>query len=82
VLLLTLFLMLLLALLLTPINSFDYPVNQTTFYDVMRDAGYWTMTTGKDDLTKHTQLGSRNPGCIRIPAAVMLPSYPCCSLLK
>lgn len=36
----------------------DYPVNQTTFYKVLRDdGGYWTMTTGKDDLTKKSQPG-------------------------
>eukprot|EP00928_Gymnodinium_smaydae_P014216 TRINITY_DN15174_c1_g2_i1.p1 TRINITY_DN15174_c1_g2~~TRINITY_DN15174_c1_g2_i1.p1 ORF type:complete len:481 (+),score=20.47 TRINITY_DN15174_c1_g2_i1:22-1464(+) len=36
----------------------DYPVNQTTFYTLLRNSGYHTMTTGKDDLTKKTQLGS------------------------
>jgi len=43
----------------------DYPVNQTTFYAVMRANGYHTMTTGKDDLTKASQLGSKigYPGC-------------------
>lgn len=69
----------------------DYPVNQTTFYAVLRANGYvnWhrghasrragtprihcflrgfsyhTMTTGKDDLTKASQLGSKigYPGC-------------------
>ena len=43
----------------------DYPVNQTTFYDVLRARGYHVMTTGKDDLTKHSQLGSKigYPGC-------------------
>jgi len=48
-----------------PSNGYDYPVNQSTFYDVMRSAGYHTMTTGKDDLTKASQLGSKNgyPGC-------------------
>ena len=30
----------------------DYPVEQRTFYSVLRDGGYHTMTTGKDDLTK------------------------------
>jgi len=28
-----------------------------TFFSLLRDAGYHTMTTGKDDLTKGTQLG-------------------------
>ena len=37
----------------------DYPINQTTFYTQLQRAGYWTMMTGKDDLTKATQLGSR-----------------------
>ena len=32
-------------------NGYDYPVNQTTFYDVLRARGYHVMTTGKDDLT-------------------------------
>jgi|EP01046_Picozoa_sp_COSAG06_P020324 arylsulfatase A-like enzyme len=46
-------------------NGFDYPVGQTTFYDVMRARGYHVMTTGKDDLTKASQLGSKlgYPGC-------------------
>lgn len=30
----------------------DYPLNQTTFYTLLRDAGYHVMTSGKDDLTK------------------------------
>jgi hypothetical protein len=33
-------------------NGYDYPVSQTTFYDVLRARGYSVMTTGKDDLTK------------------------------
>lgn len=37
--------------------SNDYPVNQTTFYSLLRQAGYFTMTTGKDDLTKATGPG-------------------------
>jgi len=43
-------------------NNFqnDYPINQTTFFSKLRDAGYWTMTTEKDDLTKASQLGTRN----------------------
>lgn len=32
--------------------SNDYPVNQTTFYTLLRAAGYEVMTSGKDDLTK------------------------------
>ena len=32
----------------------DYPINQTTFYTLLKRAGYHTMTTGKDDLTKAT----------------------------
>eukprot|EP01061_Rhynchopus_euleeides_P034807 TRINITY_DN5873_c2_g1_i1.p1 TRINITY_DN5873_c2_g1~~TRINITY_DN5873_c2_g1_i1.p1 ORF type:complete len:513 (+),score=125.84 TRINITY_DN5873_c2_g1_i1:92-1630(+) len=36
----------------------DYPVSQTTFYSLLRESGYHTITTGKDDLTKATQLGS------------------------
>eukprot|EP01062_Namystynia_karyoxenos_P077796 TRINITY_DN790_c0_g1_i1.p1 TRINITY_DN790_c0_g1~~TRINITY_DN790_c0_g1_i1.p1 ORF type:complete len:522 (+),score=113.22 TRINITY_DN790_c0_g1_i1:79-1644(+) len=48
-----------------PNNGHDYSLNVTTFYTVLRDAGYHTMTTGKDDLTKKTQLGSKvgYPGC-------------------
>lgn len=30
------------------------PINQTTFYTLLRDAGYAVMTSGKDDLTKAT----------------------------
>ena len=43
-------------------NNFqnDYPINQTTFFSKLRDTGYWTMTVGKDDLTKASQLGTRN----------------------
>ena len=37
----------------------DYPINQTTFYTQLQNAGYYTIATGKDDLTKATQLGSR-----------------------
>ena len=37
----------------------DYPVDQPTFFKLLRDSGYHTMLTGKDDLTKATQLGSR-----------------------
>ena len=40
-------------------NGFDYPIGQTTFYDVLRARGYHVMTTGKDDLTKASQLGSK-----------------------
>ena len=36
----------------------DYPTWQTTFYTLLKEAGYHTMMTGKDDLTKATQLGS------------------------
>ena len=48
-----------------PSNSFDYPQNQSTFYQQLRSSGYHVMTTGKDDLTKKSQLGSRTgyPGC-------------------
>lgn len=48
-----------------PSNGFDFPINETTFYMVLRQRGYHVMTTGKDDLTKRSQLGSNNgyPGC-------------------
>ena len=48
-----------------PSNGHDFPQNTTTFYAVLRSHGYHTMTTGKDDLTKHSQLGSKTgyPGC-------------------
>eukprot|EP01063_Lacrimia_lanifica_P004438 TRINITY_DN1248_c0_g1_i1.p1 TRINITY_DN1248_c0_g1~~TRINITY_DN1248_c0_g1_i1.p1 ORF type:complete len:508 (+),score=206.28 TRINITY_DN1248_c0_g1_i1:67-1590(+) len=37
----------------------DYPVDQPTFYKLLRDqGGYHTMTTGKDDLTKATRMGT------------------------
>jgi arylsulfatase A-like enzyme len=36
----------------------DYNTSVPTFYKQLREAGYWTMTTGKDDLTKGTQMGS------------------------
>jgi len=32
--------------------SNDYPIKQTTFYTLLREAGYTVMTSGKDDLTK------------------------------
>jgi hypothetical protein len=38
-----------------PTNSHDYNVSVPTFYHQLREAGYWTMTTGKDDLTKVRQ---------------------------
>jgi len=37
--------------------SNDYPLNQTTFFTLLRNAGYTVMTTGKDDLTKATGPG-------------------------
>ena len=37
--------------------SHDYPINQTTFYSLLREAGYTVMTSGKDDLTKATGPG-------------------------
>ena len=37
--------------------SNDYPLNQTTVYTLLQDIGYYTMTTGKDDLTKATGMG-------------------------
>lgn len=43
----------------TNLNN-DYNINIPTFYSVLRDAGnYSTLTTGKDDLTKATSLGTR-----------------------
>ena len=32
--------------------SNDYPINETTIYTMLKMAGYYTMTAGKDDLTK------------------------------
>ena len=48
-----------------PSNGHDYNPNTTTIYSVLRSAGYHVMTTGKDDLTKASQLGSKTgyPGC-------------------
>ncbi len=37
--------------------SNDYPLNKTTFYTILKTAGYNVMTTGKDDLTKATGCG-------------------------
>ena len=33
------------------------PRSPSLIGQALQDAGYWTMTTGKDDLTKKTQLG-------------------------
>merc|ERR1719242_1780052 len=38
-------------------NSYDYPPNKATIYNLMQDAGYWVMMAGKDDLTKKTGVG-------------------------
>jgi len=38
-------------------NENDYPVNQTTIYNLMQKAGYWVMMAGKDDLTKPNGVG-------------------------
>lgn len=50
-----------------PSNSHDFPAvsEVPTFYSLLRSHGYHTMTTGKDDLTKASQLGSNTgyPGC-------------------
>jgi len=35
----------------------DYDINIPTYFQLLQDKGYHTMSTGKDDLTKHTQLG-------------------------
>ena len=40
-----------------PTNEHDYPENQTTIYQLMRDNGYHVMVSGKDDLTKETGCG-------------------------
>eukprot|EP01084_Bolivina_argentea_P211418 359656_1 len=40
-----------------PGNNYDLPVNETTIYNLMQDAGYWVMISGKDDLTKETGVG-------------------------
>ena len=37
--------------------SNDYPLNHTTYYTLLREAGYTVMTSGKDDLTKATGPG-------------------------
>ena len=47
-----------LAHLPTNFGNGDYPFWQTTFYTQLQAAGYHTMMTGKDDLTKDSQLGS------------------------
>ena len=41
-----------------PNNRYDYPSNETTIYQLMRDNGYHVMVSGKDDLTKETGCGS------------------------
>ena len=38
-------------------NMQDLPENQTTFYTLLQQNGYYTMITGKDDLTKLTGVG-------------------------
>lgn len=35
-----------------PSNGVDYPLNEPTFYSMLRDSGYWTVTCGKIDLNK------------------------------
>merc|ERR1719411_2549678 len=35
----------------------DLPTNMTTFYQLLQKNGYYTMVTGKDDLTKLTGVG-------------------------
>ena len=37
----------------------DFPLSIPTFYQSLQRAGYWTATTGKDDLDKATQLGTK-----------------------
>ena len=37
----------------------DYDVSIPTYFSALQDVGYHTMTTGKDDLTKASQLGYR-----------------------
>jgi len=42
----------------TPTNDFDFDVEKmTTYFSLLQQAGYHTMSAGKDDLTKHTVLG-------------------------
>ena len=38
-------------------NSYDFPENETTFYKLLQNNGYWTMLSGKDDLTKKSGCG-------------------------
>jgi len=40
-----------------PTNSHDYNITTPTFYHQLRKAGYHTMVTGKDDLTKASGIG-------------------------
>lgn len=40
-----------------PTNQHDYNISTPTFYKQLREAGYYTMVTGKDDLTKASGLG-------------------------
>ena len=37
----------------------DYDSRIPTYYSALQEAGYWTMTAGRDDLTKHSWLGYR-----------------------
>jgi len=39
-------------------NDFPIAAEEPTFYKLLRDAGWWVMTAGKDDLTKATQPGA------------------------
>eukprot|EP01084_Bolivina_argentea_P024690 45965_1 len=40
-----------------PSNGHDFPINTTTFYKLLQSNNYWTMVSGKDDLTKHSGCG-------------------------
>eukprot|EP01084_Bolivina_argentea_P211416 359654_1 len=40
-----------------PNNNYDFPTNQITFYKLLQLNDYYTMVTGKDDLTKKSSCG-------------------------
>ena len=44
----------------TPDNNFNYPVNQVTFYRLLRDSGYFVAGCGKFDLAKPARTWGRD----------------------
>eukprot|EP01084_Bolivina_argentea_P143763 252397_1 len=68
-----------------PGNDVDFPENETTIYQLLQQAGYWVMISGKDDLTKKSgpglngsyrakQLGYSDS--LRVPGKDIFDNYP------